>query len=264
MVRWERITVLIGKEWLELRRSRGLLLITLLPPFLLSIFTLVLIFAMGIIPDPDIASIPVATIDPALAGLDLGALTQVIFGRQFALLFLLLPTIIPNVIASYSIVGEKNRRTLEPLLATPISVGELLLGKMLAAIIPGTVLTWVCALLFAGGLVFVAIDPVVPTLVIRPGWILLLLLSSRLLALISVSLTVMVSSRANDPRSAQQIARVLIIPVMVLFFGQMLGLSVFQPLLALLLSAGLLLGAVVLVWLAARVFQRETILTHWR
>ncbi|WP_298820060.1 ABC transporter permease subunit [Chloroflexus sp.] len=261
---WERIIVLIGKEWLELRRSRGLLLSMLLPPLLLPIFSLGLIFAMGLVSDPDTADIPAAAIDPALADLGLEALAQVIFGRQFATLFLLLPMVIPNVLASYSIVGEKNRRTLEPLLAAPISVGELLLGKVLAAIIPGIALTWLCALLFAVGMVVVVVDPVVPALVLHQGWIVMLLLASPLLALISVSLTVMISSRVNDPRSAQQIAGVLVVPVMLLFFGQILGLFVLNSLVALTFSAGLLLLAAILLWLATRLFQRETILTRWR
>jgi len=263
-VNWERIIVLIGKEWLELRRSRGLLLSMLLPPLLLPIFSLGLIFAMGLVSDPDTADIPAAAIDPALADLGLEALAQVIFGRQFATLFLLLPMVIPNVLASYSIVGEKNRRTLEPLLAAPISVGELLLGKVLAAIIPGIALTWLCALLFAVGMVVVVVDPVVPALVLHQGWIVMLLLASPLLALISVSLTVMISSRVNDPRSAQQIAGVLVVPVMLLFFGQILGLFVLNSLVALTFSAGLLLLAAILLWLATRLFQRETILTRWR
>lgn len=264
MFHWERITVLIGKEWLELRRSRGLLFSTFLPPLILPLFALGLIFAMGLVSDPDTAEIPAAAIDPALADLGLEALAQVIFGRQFSTLFLLLPMVIPNVLASYSIVGEKNRRTLEPLLAVPISTGDLLLGKVLAAILPGIALTWLCALIFAAGLGFVAVDPVVPGLVLHPGWMVILLLTSPILALISVALTVMVSARVNDPRSAQQIVGVLIVPVMLLFFGQMLGLFVLNPAVALLFSLVLALVAVGLLWLATQVFQREKILTRWR
>jgi ABC-type Na+ efflux pump, permease component len=264
MVRWERVKVIIGKEWLELRRSRGLLAGMLLPPLLLPLFTLGLIFAMGIVSDPDTVDIPAAAVDPTLANLSLEALAQVIFGRQFSVLFLLLPMIIPNVLASYSIVGEKNRRTLEPLLAAPITVSELLVGKVLAAIIPGILLTWLCATIFAIGLVLVVVDPVVPTLVFQPGWLIMLIFASPLLAAISVALTVMISSRVNDPRSAQQIAGVLIVPVMLLFFGQMLGLFVLDVIVGLNFSLLLLLLTVGLIWIAARVFQREEILTRWR
>ncbi|WP_028457018.1 ABC transporter permease subunit [Chloroflexus sp. Y-396-1] len=264
MIRWERVKVIIDKEWLELRRSRSLLAGMLLPPLLLPLFTLGLIFAMGIVSDPDTADIPAVAVDPTLANLSLEALAQVIFGRQFSVLFLLLPMIIPNVLASYSIVGEKNRRTLEPLLAAPITVSELLVGKVLAAVIPGILLTWLCATIFAIGLVLVVVDPVVPTLVFQPGWLIMLIFASPLLAAISVALTVMISSRVNDPRSAQQIAGVLIVPVMLLFFGQMLGLFVLDVMMGLNFSLVLSLLAIGLIWLAAKVFQREEILTRWR
>ena len=57
---------------------------------------------------------------------------------QFLLMFMLLPLAIPATIASYSIVGEKITRTLEPLLATPISTLQLLVGKAAAAVTPRT------------------------------------------------------------------------------------------------------------------------------
>jgi ABC-2 type transport system permease protein len=74
----------------------------------------------------------------------------------------------------------------------------------------------------------------------------------------------MISSRVNDPRSAQQIAGVLIVPVTLLFFGQMLGLFVLDVIVGLNFSLLLLLLTVGLIWIAARVFQREEILTRWR
>src|SRR4051794_708838 len=65
----------------------------------------------------------------ALAGLTPAELAQAVVGVQFSTLFVLLPIITPSVLASYSVVGEKTNRTLEPLLATPVRTWELLLGK---------------------------------------------------------------------------------------------------------------------------------------
>ena len=63
-------------------------------------------------------------------------------------MFMLIPLFIPVNIAAYSIVGEKTTHSLEPLLATPISTGELLAGKNLASVIPGhhRHLGWFCHL----------------------------------------------------------------------------------------------------------------------
>jgi len=72
------------------------------------------------------------------------------------------------------------------------------------------------------------------------------------------------SSRVNDPRTAQQISAVLIVPVLGLLFGQLAGVVVLGPALA--LGIGVILAAIAAasLWFAARVFQREVILTRWR
>jgi len=56
--------------------------------------------------------------------------------------------IIPVNIAAYSVVGEKTTRSLEPLLATPITTAELLIGKNMAAAIPAVLATWAGFLLY--------------------------------------------------------------------------------------------------------------------
>ena len=67
---------------------------------------------------------------------------QIYLINEFLLLFMMMPLIIPITIAAYSIVGEKTTRSLEPLLATPITTAELLIGKGLAAAIPAIAATW--------------------------------------------------------------------------------------------------------------------------
>ena len=60
-------------------------------------------------------------------------------------LFVILATVLPSTIAAYSIVGEKVEKTLEPLLATPTTDNEILLGKSIAAFIPPILSTWLGA-----------------------------------------------------------------------------------------------------------------------
>ena len=62
--------------------------------------------------------------------------------------FVLIPAILPSIIASYSIVGEKIEKSLEPLLATPTTDGELLLGKSLASFVPCMAVTYLAAAIF--------------------------------------------------------------------------------------------------------------------
>ena len=112
------------------------------------------------------------------------------------------------------------------LLATPIRTSQLLVGKSLSALVPTVVLTLACALLFVAGIALWAVTPRVASVVITPGWVAVLAVDMPLLALIGIALIVIVSSRVNDPRTAQQVSAVLIVPVLGLLFGQLSGVLV--------------------------------------
>jgi ABC-2 type transport system permease protein len=259
-----KIPAILQKEWLEMRLDRGLLLSTLLPPLLLTFMPIAIVYGVGQTPDEDILKMGAVISNPAFAGMSPAEIGQALMGQQVSLLFLLMPLIVPSIIASYSIVGEKTRRTLEPILATPISTWELLLGKSLAAFIPAVGLTLVCGGIFLAALQAIALSPRVASAIVTPGWLIVFLLCSPLLAIISIALMVAISSRVNDPRTAQQLAAVGIIPVMGLFFGQLTGLLILSPAVALGGAAVLAVLAALTIWLATRVFQREVILTRWR
>jgi len=258
----KKALVVLQKEWLELRLQRGLLLATLVLPPIITAFAVAGFFAVGKLTATTIGS--AAPLPPDFASLSQFELGQAIVGRQFSTLFLLLPIFIPSVLASYAIVGEKRERTLEPVLATPIRTWELLLGKMLAALIPALAITILSATLFVIGIVAFAVSDRVREIIVTPGWILAVLVDTPLLALIGVALIVVLSSRVNDPRTAQQISSVLVVPVVALLFAQLAGVIVLGPAVALGIGAVLAVIAGGAVWVAAQLFQREVILTRWR
>jgi ABC-2 type transport system permease protein len=97
-----------------------------------------------------------------------------------------------------------------------------------------------------------------------PVWLLAVLLVGPLLAVLSVNFCLMVSSRVNDPRVAEQLSTVVVLPLLVLFFGQIAGIVLVNRQMMLLLSLGLAALDVILLLLDARLFQRESILVHWR
>ncbi len=264
-----KVLLIMKKEWLEIRQQRALVLTMTLPPVLFALFPVVVLFVLGQFPsigsDKDMRDLAnaLSKVNPVLATMNERELGQAIFGQQLGTLFFLMPIILPSVIASYSIVGEKTSQTLEPLLATPVKTWELLLAKCLSSLVPSVVLTWLGAALYAGGLALVVASPAVFSVIISPGWLLVLFLCTPLLALITIGLTIAVSSRANDPRTAQQISAVLILPIMLVFFGQITGLLVLSPPVAVLGALILAFLAATTLWLATRLFQRETILTRW-
>jgi ABC-2 type transport system permease protein len=183
---------------------------------------------------------------------------------QFMLLFMIMPLAIPVTIASYSIVGEKATRTLEPVLATPITTVELLIGKGLAAILPAIGATWLGFGIFAIGARILSASPIVLGRLTDVLWLMAIFIVGPLLSIAAVSVAVMVSSRANDPRVAEQLSMLVILPLLGIFFGQITGLFFINDQLIVWMALILLVVDAGLVALATHLFQRETILTRWK
>jgi ABC-2 type transport system permease protein len=170
---------------------------------------------------------------------------------------------IPVTIAAYSIVGEKTMRSLEPLLATPITTTELVVGKMLAALIPAVLATWLAYGLYVIGVNILTTSNVSARLV-EPLWLIAVFVVGPLLALLSVCVAIMVSSRVSDPRVAEQLSGVVLLPLILLIIGQSIGFIILERDLVILVAVVALLIDIVLVILAVRLFERETILTKWK
>jgi ABC-2 type transport system permease protein len=189
---------------------------------------------------------------------------QIYLVNQFLLLFMMMPLMIPVTIAAYSIVGEKTTRSLEPLLATPITTSELLSGKALAAAIPAVLITYASFGLFVLGLFILKISPLVRAYILSPTWFLAILILGPIFSIISVMTSIFVSSRINDPRVAEQISGVVIMPIMVVLLLQLAGVLVINLSFMLSAIASCLLIAIGMVYLGTLFFQRETILTRWK
>ncbi|MFU8772871.1 MAG: ABC transporter permease, partial [Anaerolineales bacterium] len=148
--------------------------------------------------------------------------------------------------------------------ATPITTVELLIGKSLAAAIPAIGATWIGFLIFTIGSWIIVENPQVFSAILDPLWLLAILLVGPLMALLSVTASVMVSSRVNDPRVAEQLSMIVIVPLLVLFFGQVTGFFIINRMIILVLAGILVVLDSILLYFAVQLFQRETILTRWK
>ena len=266
-----RVRTLIGKELREFRASPS----AVIPVVIVVVVTLVIPFAVLVLvpalsgqsigDDPAIAkALTFATqYMPALAGLPHPAAAEAFLFQQFLMLFLLSPIVGAVSLAAYSVVGEKQGRTLEPLLTTPLTTAEILLAKVLASFIPSLVIEVVGVMLYFL-LMWAFASPGVPAVVL--GWRTALLLGviGPLAALTALQATIAVSSRANDPRSAQQIAVLLVLPLVAMLVGQIAGAFVITTTILAGIAAALALIWVLLVMLSVALFDRENILTRWR
>jgi ABC-2 type transport system permease protein len=266
----KKIWVLVHKEWSEVFKNKIVLFSVGFMPLIFCIIPLGILYSMQGVSASDVSGLEAelgAAFDNlrALCGplVDLDC-TQFLILQQFMVLFLMMPAIIPVTIASYSIVGEKNTRTLEPLLATPITTGQLLAGKALAAAIPAVIASLASFLIFAGGTALLAASPAVALQLFSPLWLVGIFVVGPLLSLAGVSLAVMISSRVNDPRAAEQLAVLVILPILALILGQLAGVVVINQGLLLIIAGALVLVDAALLFFATRLFQRESILTRWK
>jgi ABC-2 type transport system permease protein len=259
-----RTRTVIRKEWAETRRNKMILWTTALLPVVLVAMVLATDFFMQRIDaagqDTDADELP---IPEQLQHLPPFEALLVQMNEQYMFYLFMIPTMLPVYIAAYTIIGEKQTNTLEPLLATPVSTWELLIAKTVAAMSPAVAVTWISFAVLLLGLKWIA-PPTVFQYAARPVWILAMLLLGPLLAFLSVLTGVIVSSRINDPRTAQQITGIYILPIIGLSMVVLMGrvfISVQMVLLAALVTLALDLVA---LYVAVKLFQRETILTRWK
>lgn len=267
-----RVRVVLEKEWADLRTRRGLLLMTfLLPTLFLVVFPLAIGIGMPallgekVYEDPDLARAYQALLTqfPDLAGLSQQELFQVLMLRQFITLSLLVPIICVTAIAAHSIVGEKIGRSLEPLLATPITTRELLAAKSLASALPAVGVTWCFFAVYALG-VFALTSNSVFRSVFSPTALCMTFAVAPLIALLALSLAIIASSRSSDPRTAQQIGVILVLPVIGLMVSQIMGLFFLTPIVVLASALVLLVIDAAVLLIGVALFERETILTRWK
>jgi ABC-2 type transport system permease protein len=183
----------------------------------------------------------------------------------FQFFFLMLAGVIPTYIASYTIVGEKVAKSLDRLLAAPVTDGEILLGKGISACLPPL------AAILSGSVIFMALMDLVtePKLgyYFFPTWNswIVLFLMVPLAVVLSVEWNVIVSSRVSDVRVAQQLGAVAAFPFIAIYVGGETNLIDLGATNDLLVIAGALLAANLILFFAARAtFQREEILTRWK
>jgi ABC-2 type transport system permease protein len=266
-----RIGALMRKDAADLAQRPGatlpalaMALGALVPPFFVVVGA-PLIAGRGLAESDEFADAARASVPrlPEIAELSGQSLIEAFLFHQFALLLLLVPVVASMALATHAIIAEKQARSLEPLLATPMSTAELLAAKTLTPLAFAVAMMWATLALYVAGIWLVAEPDVWPTLLSARALLMFGVLGP-LAALAALLLSVIVSSRVNDARSAQQLASLLILPISAAFVIQMIRFTVVGNPLLLATSAALAVLNVVLLWIGVRVFQREKILTSWK
>ena len=112
-------------------------------------------------------------------------------------------------------VGERDQGTLEPVLTTPVTGRELIIGKAIAAILPAVVLSYFIGAVF-GVVVRVQGNADVISIVWAPAQVVAQILFAPLLAAWSTWVGMAISARTNDVRVAQQLSSLGSLPMLAL------------------------------------------------
>jgi ABC-2 type transport system permease protein len=178
--------------------------------------------------------------------------------------FVILAVILPTVIASYSFVGEKVEKSLEPLLATPTTDSELLFGKSIAALLPSLGATYLGAVIFLVISDVWSINNLGYFVLPNVTWAITLGVMAPLACILSVESNIIISSKVNDIRAAQQLGGFIVLPIiLVLILGSSTNFLPAEQL-ALVMSGALAIADVAFFYLSKATFKREEILTKWK
>jgi ABC-2 type transport system permease protein len=241
-MRFSKSWVIARKDFKTFRRKRNVLYTLLIAPIMISILLSVVL---------TVKSIPATTLSYLLPA--------------FSFLFVILAGVVPTAIASYTVVGEKVEKTLEPLLAAPVTDGEILLGKGISAFLPS-----ILAIL-GGSVLFMVLTDLAtfksfgyyffPNL----NTAVTLFLMVPLAVLMSVEWNVVVSGRVTDVRVAQQLGSLIVLPFAAIYVLGEINVVRLDVTSNLLIVCGILaLVDVLLFSVAKETFQREEILTKWK
>lgn len=200
-------------------------------------------------------------IQPLVSVIALASPASSALANEHVLIYMLtIPAIVPVFLAAYSIVGERQQATLEPMLTTPIPREEFLLAKALASFVPALVVAYGVFALF---LVLVALfaQPSIASAVIRSPDLVAQLLFTPPLAVWSIWIGMGISARAKDARVAQQLAVLASLPTAIV--AALIAFNVIPVSLWLgLVAAAALLVLDVIGWrVVSRLFDRERLVT---
>lgn len=173
-------------------------------------------------------------------------LEQVLLGLMYNYLlpvfFLLIPIMTASIMAASSFVGEKEKRTLETLLYSPLTLKEIFRSKVLACFLVSMLVSLISfaamALVLEVELFFLTGAGILPGI----SWAVILLLVAPAVSLIAITLIVRRSAKAKSVEESQQGAVFLIIPIVLLIAGQFSGVMLINV--WVLLGLGLLCAVV--------------------
>jgi len=237
---WTRVGAILRKELRDYRRNR---------------------FVIG-----TMAAVPVLFITLPMIQLIAANVTGAHLSLRIGLsllYMLVIPVTMPSVVCAYSVVGEREQGTLEPVLTTPIRREEFLIAKALAAFVPTLVIAYAVFGIFLAVAALFA-HPVIVSAIYAGTHVLVQFLFTPLLAGWAIWVGIAVSARSTDVRVAQQLSVLGSVPPLVILALMSLNVITESTTLAIGLAAALLAFDLLAWRVVAAMFDRERLVTGRR
>jgi ABC-type Na+ efflux pump permease subunit len=265
---WNRVNCIVSKDIREVISNKMVLMPMAVVPLLLCVIIpavlLVLAFSLdvSVITGADLLKriIPLYHM-PAVLENPAERVTYIFLNYTFVPFFMIIPVMVSSIVAANSVVGEKERKTLETLLYTPVTNREFFTAKLLSSFLPAVIIAWVSFILYFLGAN--AVSLAFRGIIIIRSWIWLpaILLLSPVVALLGLTVTLFISIKAKTYMEAQQLSALVVIPFLILIGVQLAGVVVFNPLYVVLLTAGILLITYLAIVKLGPRFSRERVIS---
>lgn len=267
-MKWHRIKAIIQKDIREITSNRSVLIPMAIVPLVLCVILPAVLIIIAFRLDPgmltglDLMQKLISLYDvPAALGSVVEKVSYIFLNYTFVPYFMIIPVMVSSLIAANSIVGEKERKTLETLLYTPVTNREFITAKLLSSFIPAMVLAWTSFGLYF--LVANLLSLYLKGIFIVRAWIWLpsMLLLAPSVSLLGLSVTLLVSLKSKSFMEAQQLSAIVVLPLMILIGIQITGVVVFSPLYVVILSIAIFLISYMAMGKLGPRFSREKIIS---
>jgi len=271
---WSIIWKIARKDWKEVLQNRTAMTSSLILPIIFAIFLpLLIIYLPGMLSAPGLnnssaqiqALIQVmpAAVRDQISGLSADqTMVVLILGFFFAPMFLILPLMVASILGADSIVGEKERKTLEALLYTPATDRELYLAKLFSAIAPAVVLAWGSFIVYTLVINLAGAASMGRVWFPLPHWWPLIFWVAPAVATLGMSVIVLISSRVSTFMAAQQTSGLLVLPLALLVIAQATGVIYLSV--GLVVALGVVIWSLdaVLIWIGVKQFSRSALMAR--
>lgn len=269
---WRSIWAIARKDLKEVRQNKAAWIPALALPLIFAIVLPILFTVLPqVMPVEDIQrelgdmetllkNLP-PTIQATFDGLKLEQMF-VLYMTAFMLapLFLIMPLMFSSVVGADSFVGERERKTMEGLLYSPATDMELFLGKVLAAVIPAILLSWLTYLVYITVVNVASYGLFERIWFPPPTWWPLTFWLTPAFALLGISATVLVSSRVRTFMEAYQLSGSLVVLVLALVVGQATGVLFLGIGTVMIVGTLIWIVDAILIYMSVRNFKRSSLI----